>query len=632
MSIQTTSATCPPLQDSELEQAQQGQPPLLLNEVSPEVQQKIDLIDAIFQAPDKKSRREAILHAAQTLGKTTRTIRLMMEKVKNEGVATLAVGRKDEGQFRISDQWFKFIVTTYEWGQRDGSRININGVYVHLVALASKREALRDQKYADRFKGYPQVLEDLVAGNHPSHVTVYKVVNFHLEQQNKKVRHPGSPAEGQVIQTTEGIIELTHSNQVWQGDHTKLDILLVDGDGEVILQWDDEKKQDIIGRPYITLIMDSYSGCVAGFHLGFEAAGSHEVGLALRHAMLPKQYGPEYELEKEWNVFGVPEYWLTDRAKEFKSNHLKQISMQIGFKRRLRAFPSAGGLVETIFDKINKELLSHLPGYTGSNVEKRPKDAEKHACLTLDELEKLLVRYFVDHYNQHDYPRVANQKRSERWNATLLTEPELLNERDLDICLMKVAHRNVEKYGCIRFEGLVYQGDYLVDYEGDEVSLRYDERNILVLLAYERPKCNRPGKLIGEVRARDAKEEQLSLEELKWLKRKLRERGKEVDNNSIWAERLGLYEFIDEKRKSKRQRRRKAQHHRNQKTNQSKVVELFPQNAAPESQPEVQESAPPTTDQPQPDVVQSIETPASSQPIASHVVAYDWNQLLEDNW
>lgn len=630
MSMQTTSETCFSPEGQELEQAQQNSPPMLLNEVSPEVQQKIDLIDAIFQAPDKKARREAILRAAETLGRTPRTIRLMMKKVEKEGVATLAVGRKDEGQFRISDQWFNFIVKTYEWGRKDGSRINVNGAYVHLVALASQKEKLRSEKYVSRFKGYPQVLEDLVAGKHPSHVTVYKVINFHLEQENKKVRHPGSPAEGQIIQTTEGIINLTHSNQVWQCDHTKLDILLVDGDGNVILQLDD-KEEEVIGRPYLTLIMDSYSGCVTGFHLGFEPAGSHEVGLALRHAILPKHYGPEYKLQKEWDTYGPPEYWLTDRAKEFKSNHLKQISMQVGFKRRLRAYPSAGGLIESIFDKINKELLSHLPGYTGSNVAGRPKEAEKHACLTLDELEKLLVRYFVDHYNQHDYPRVANQKRSERWKASLLTEPEVLNERDLDLCLMKVTHRKVEKYGCVRFEGLVYQGNCLVDYEGDEVSVRYDQRNIIALLAYTLPKHDRPGELIGAVRARDAKEDQISLEELRWLKRKLRERGKEADHSSIWAERLGLYEAKDEKRTSKRQRRRKVQQHRAQKTNQSKVVELFPQNADSENQSEVQENTTPTTDQPQTSVVESYK-PASSQPIASNIVAYDWNQLMEDNW
>jgi putative transposase len=171
-----------------------------------------------------------------------------------------------------------------------------------------------------------------------------------------------------------------------------------------------------------------------------------------------------------------------------------------------------------------------------------------------------------------------------------------------------------------------------VDYEGEEVSLRYDQRNIITLLAYTLPKHDQPGELIGAVCARDAKEDQISLEELKWLKRKLRERGKEVDNNSIWAERLGLYGFIEEKRKSKRKRRRSAQERRNQKTNQSKVVEMFPRNDSPENQPEDQENITSTADQPLTNAVEFIHTPASPEPIVSNVVAYDWNQLLEDNW
>ncbi|HEY9628517.1 MAG TPA: hypothetical protein V6C84_14545 [Coleofasciculaceae cyanobacterium] len=110
-----------PSEEPKLEQ-QLSNPPMLLNEISSKIEQKIDLIDAILQAPDKKTRKDAIIQAAETLGKTTRTIRLMMEKVKEEGVAALAVGRPDAGKFRISDEWFKFIVKTYEWGRRDGSR------------------------------------------------------------------------------------------------------------------------------------------------------------------------------------------------------------------------------------------------------------------------------------------------------------------------------------------------------------------------------------------------------------------------------------------------------------------------------------------------------------------------------
>ncbi|HEY9628772.1 MAG TPA: hypothetical protein V6C84_15845 [Coleofasciculaceae cyanobacterium] len=151
-------------------------------------------------------------------------------------------------------------------------------------------------------------------------------------------------------------------------------------------------------------------------------------------------------------------------------------------------------------------------------------------------------------------------------------------------------------------------------------------------MAYTLSKRDQPGAFIGAVRARDSKEDQISLEELEWLKRKLRERGQEVDNDSIWAERLGLYEFIDKKRKSKRQKRRDAQQRRNQKTNQSKLVELFPQNADPENQLAVQENTTPATEQSQPSVVEFTHKPTSSQPIASNVVAYDWNQLVEDNW
>jgi len=613
-------------QEAEDLQGRTAKPLTLLNEITPEVQQKIDLIDAVLQARDRKSRREAIQKAAEVLGRTPRMIRLMVKRVESEGVATLGVGRKDKGQFRISEQWFKIIIATHEWGQGDGSRMNHNQVHVHFRTLASKGEALREKKYAERFKNYPEVLEDLVAGKYPSHPTIYKVIHFHLAQENKKVRHPGSPAEGQIIQTTEGILEITHSNQIWQCDHTKLDVFLVDEQGEVIFQLDD-KGEEVIGRPYITLIMDSYSGCVAGFHLGFESAGSHEVGLALRHAILPKQYEPDYELQEKWNVCGVPEYWVTDRAKEFKSHHLKQISMQLDFKRRLRAFPSAGGLIESIFDKINKEVLSLLPGYTGSSVEKRPDNCEKHASLTLNELEKILVRYFVDHYNQHDYPRVANQKRTQRWQSGLLVEPEVVNERELDICLMKVAHRKVEKYGCVRFEGLIYRADCLADYQGDPISLRYDQRNILVLLAYTRPKDGQPGEFIGVVPARDAKEKQMSLEELKWRKQKLREQAKEIDNSSIFNERLDLYEFVDEKRKSKRQRRKKAQQRHEQQTNQSKVLELFPQNATVGDTP-----VPPVATQSTVEQVQPIDDSPNEYIPPTKIVAYDWNQLMEENW
>jgi hypothetical protein len=38
--------------------------------------------------------------------------------LESTGSAVLAVGRKNKGQFRIPEHWFKFIIATYEWGRK----------------------------------------------------------------------------------------------------------------------------------------------------------------------------------------------------------------------------------------------------------------------------------------------------------------------------------------------------------------------------------------------------------------------------------------------------------------------------------------------------------------------------------
>ncbi len=67
-----------------------------------------------------------------------------------------------------------------------------------------------------------------------------------------------------------------------------MDVLLVDQHGK------------ILGRPWLTTVIDSYSRCIMGINLGYDAPSSQVVALALRHAILTKQYGSEYGLHEEW--------------------------------------------------------------------------------------------------------------------------------------------------------------------------------------------------------------------------------------------------------------------------------------------------------------------------------------------
>lgn len=179
---------------------------------------------------------------------------------------------------------------------------------------------------------------------------------------------------------------------------------------------------ELLDRPWLTTVVDTYSRCIMGINLGFDAPSSQVVALALRHAILPKQYGSEYGLHEEWGTYGKPEYFYTDGGKDFRSNHLQQIGVQLGFVCHLRDRPSEGGIVERPFGTFNTDFFSTLPGYTGSNVQERPEQAQKEACLTLRELEHRFIAFFLSN-------STSSSERSCAWdnNINRLPLPEINN-------------------------------------------------------------------------------------------------------------------------------------------------------------------------------------------------------------
>ena len=380
----------------------------------------------------------------------------------------------------------------------------------------------------------------------PTYRTVLRVLKpiQMRKQAAKSIRSPGWKGSTLSLKTRKGQdLSVECSNHVWQCDHTRADVLLVDQHGE------------LLGRPWITTVIDAYSRCVMGVNLGFDAPSSQVVALALRNAILPKRYGPEYQLNCEWGAFGKPQHLYTDGGKDFRSNHLQQIAVRLGFTCHLRDRPSEGGIVERPFRTLNDQLFSTLPGYTGSNVQERPEDAEKEASLTLRELEQLIVRFICDRYNQSIDARMRDQTRLQRWEAGLPEIPEVIDERELDICLMKASRRQVQRGGYLQFENLMYRGEYLAGYAGKTVSLRFDPNDITTILVY-RQEDNREV-FLTRAYAQGLETEQLSYEEAKASSRRLRTVGKTLSNESILLESIERDALL--KKKSRKQRQKEEQ-------------------------------------------------------------------------
>ena len=508
------------------------------------IMRRVQAVEDIKQAATRQ-RSEKIQLWADRLEVHPRTVTRLLERVEKEGLASLVrVTRTDAGEKKGSkqwkgksvDEWTDFILATYKRGNKSGRRMNRSQTYNQVKAHA--------------------VLElGLAEGEYPSIGFVYGALNPLVEQKKEK-RNPGQGPHI-VIKTIDKDnvredIVVERSNQVWQIDHTKLDNLLVDAD------------ENNVGCVWITSAIDSYSSCIMGYYLSFMSAGSHEVALALRHAILPKHYGSEYELQKKWEVCGLPEYIVTDRAKEFKSGHLSRVAMELGFKLRLRLHKEQGGIVESSFRRIKDEFSSLLPGYKGGTIEERPENAEKYACMIYEEYDQKLVRHFVDHVNQHLYPRIQNQTCLNRWwNGLPGGEPRRIeDERKLDVCLMKDKEKTVQQYGCVTFENLIYsagfqrdeQGyqcynkniDFLAEYTG-KVTVRYDPSNIIKLLVYTPEHDGQPSKYLGVIRSRDLSESRLSLREWKEREKQIRKEGKAIDQTSILAQQRDLNNFANEK-------------------------------------------------------------------------------------
>jgi putative transposase len=94
------------------------------------------------------------------------------------------------------------------------------------------------------------------------------------------------------------------SNQIWQADHTELDLWVVTPAGQP-------------ARPWLTVIEDDYSRAIAGYAVNLGAPSALQTALALRQAIWRKT-------QPGWHVCGIPAVFHTDHGSDFTSRHMEQ--------------------------------------------------------------------------------------------------------------------------------------------------------------------------------------------------------------------------------------------------------------------------------------------------------------------
>jgi putative transposase len=407
-----------------------------------------------------------LAHLAQTEGIPLRTARRWVHRYREQGLAGLARRpRSDRGARTFPPDLIKLI----------------EGLALRTPALSAA--AIHRQAAAvARAQDWPI----------PSYGTVYAIVR-RLHPGLVTLAHDGPKAYRERFDLVHRR-EATGPNEVWQADHTQLDLWVRDD-------------RDRPARPWLTVILDDYSRAVAGYRVGFAAPSALQTALALRDAIAAKP-------DPHWHVCGIPATFYTDHGSDFTSRHLEQVAADLAV---VLVFSTAGqprgrGRIERFFATVNQLFLCTLPGYAPDGT---PRSA---ATLTLAELDERLHRFLVEEYHQRVHGETGQAPQA-RWEAGgfLPRLPE--SAAQLDLLLLTVAKpRRIHQDG-IRFQGLRYVDLTLAAYVGEPVAIRYDPRDLAELRVYHRDRflCRAicpelAGTEIGLkdlVRARDARRREL---------------------------------------------------------------------------------------------------------------------------
>lgn len=212
------------------------------------------------------------------------------------------------------------------------------------------------------------------------------------------------------------------------------------------------KLEMILGRPWLTIVIDVKSRAIVGYVITFIDPSVWTVGEALRRMALPKR--PPPEMANRYPILrrlrGKAGEVILDNASEFRSHTMEAAARHAGFSVTFCPIgqPRYRAICERAIGTINSRLSNDLPGRTLTMHDARRYgyNAEDFAVVMMDELEAVANQIIAD-YNTSPHSGIGDR------------QPALVFEKDLN------------KYGINYFSDFDnFRRDTMAIVEGAQVS------------------------------------------------------------------------------------------------------------------------------------------------------------------
>ena len=308
----------------------------------------------------------------------------------------------------------------------------------------------------------------------PAKKTVYRWMKDLYRAVVQRAREGKRITERDLRQSGLGV-NVEHVLERVELDHTPVDVLLICSETKMVL-----------GRPWLTLLIDRKSRMILGFYVSFHAPSTTSVLYALRMAISPKdRILAKYKgLRNPWPSFGIFQLLALDNGMEEHAGTLETVCLDLGIELMYcePGKPMQKGAIERVFRTVSRDLFHKLPGTVFSNPKERGDyPSETQAALDLDTFTQILVKWIVDVYHVTPHRGLRGKTPLQVWNEEApkvsITLPAYPSQ--LETMVGIEATRTAFHYG-IEFEHLHYNSAAI-----NEIRRRTDKNPRLSIRAYE---------------------------------------------------------------------------------------------------------------------------------------------------
>jgi len=316
----------------------------------------------------------------------------------------------------------------------------------------------------------------------------YQVSEFVSYLDRGLARHGDRPFEIAHIDHTEADIEIRHS-----------------------------RTGRVLGRPWLTLMVDAFSRRIVAFHLTFDPPSYRSCMAVIRECVRRHSR--------------LPDTIVVDGGKEFASVYFESLLAIYGCTKKTRPAAKArfGSVIERLFGTTNTQFFYNLSGNTQitRNVREVTKSVNPKtlAVWTLPDLYQRLSEWAYELYDQTEHPALGQSPREayeQRMAETGLRRHRLVAYDDAFLLstmpstrkgMAKVIANRGVQINSLYYWTRAFSDPALI---GEQVPIRYDPFDVGVAFAYVRERWERCFSQYGSVfRGRSERELQLATAELK---------------------------------------------------------------------------------------------------------------------